>query len=63
MLLLSEVLNEGQLSAVRHILVGGWASQAPPPLVLYGPFGTGKTETLAQATMALLRTHAHDMVS
>ena len=24
------------------------------PLIIYGPFGTGKTETLAQSSMALM---------
>ncbi|RUS75490.1 hypothetical protein EGW08_016758 [Elysia chlorotica] len=49
----SSVLNEDQMIAVRHIVVqrDGYT----PPFIMYGPFGTGKTETLAQATMALLR--------
>lgn len=49
----SNVLNEDQMTAVRHIVVqrDGYT----PPFIMYGPFGTGKTETLAQATMVLLR--------
>ncbi|GFR93377.1 helicase with zinc finger domain 2, partial [Elysia marginata] len=50
----SQFLNEDQLAAVRHIVVP--REGATPPLIIYGPFGTGKTETLAQATMALLAT-------
>ncbi|XP_059174915.1 helicase with zinc finger domain 2-like isoform X2 [Physella acuta] len=53
----SSVLNEDQLTAVRHIVVprDGYT----PPFIMYGPFGTGKTETLAQATMTLLRERAN----
>ncbi|GFN76046.1 helicase with Zinc finger domain 2, partial [Plakobranchus ocellatus] len=48
----STFLNEEQLIAVRHIVVqrNGYI----PPLIMYGPFGTGKTQTLASATKALL---------
>ncbi|GFN78225.1 helicase with Zinc finger domain 2-like isoform x3, partial [Plakobranchus ocellatus] len=49
----SNVLNEDQMTAVRHIVVQ--REGYTPPFVMYGPFGTGKTETLAQATMTLLR--------
>ncbi|XP_025107228.1 helicase with zinc finger domain 2-like isoform X5 [Pomacea canaliculata] len=49
----SRALNQDQMAAVRHIVTNrvGYT----PPFVMYGPFGTGKTETLAQATMVLLR--------
>ena len=49
----SSKLNEQQLSIVEHIMAersGAFLA----PLIIYGPFGTGKTETLAQATMLLL---------
>ncbi|KAK7002884.1 helicase with zinc finger domain 2-like isoform X1 [Biomphalaria glabrata] len=49
----SNVLNEDQMTAVRHIVVE--REGYTPPFIMYGPFGTGKTETLAQATMTLLR--------
>ena len=49
----SSVLNEDQMIAVRHIVVQ--REGYTPPFIMYGPFGTGKTETLAQATMTLLR--------
>ena len=40
------------MKVVRHIVAErvGYT----PPLVVYGPFGTGKTETLAQSTMVLV---------
>ncbi|XP_041364208.1 uncharacterized protein LOC121379626 [Gigantopelta aegis] len=49
----SKVLNEDQMKAVRHIVAEhvGYS----PPFIMYGPFGTGKTETLAQATMMLIK--------
>lgn len=49
----SHVLNDDQMTAVRHIVTqrDGYT----PPFIMYGPFGTGKTETLAQATMTLLK--------
>ncbi|BFZ02836.1 hypothetical protein BsWGS_05875 [Bradybaena similaris] len=49
----SNVLNDDQMTAVRHIVTqrDGYT----PPFIMYGPFGTGKTETLAQATMSLLK--------
>lgn len=49
----SRVLNDVQLAAVRHIVAE--RTGYTPPFVMYGPFGTGKTETLAQAAMVLLR--------
>ncbi|XP_041364401.1 helicase with zinc finger domain 2-like [Gigantopelta aegis] len=49
----SKVLNEDQMKAVRHIVAEhiGYS----PPFIMYGPFGTGKTETLAQAAMVLVK--------
>ena len=46
-------MNEDQMNVVRHIAAErrGYS----PPLIVYGPFGTGKTEALAQATLLLLR--------
>ncbi|XP_012934940.1 helicase with zinc finger domain 2 isoform X2 [Aplysia californica] len=49
----SDVLNEDQMTAVRHIVLAPEGHN--PPFIMYGPFGTGKTETLAQATMAVLK--------
>ncbi|XP_076439727.1 3'-5' exoribonuclease HELZ2-like isoform X2 [Babylonia areolata] len=53
----SRLLNQDQLKAVRHILAE--RTGYTPPFIMYGPFGTGKTETLAQAAMVLLR-ERHD---
>ena len=41
------------MKAVRHIVAEriGYS----PPFIMYGPFGTGKTETLAQAAMVLVK--------
>ncbi|KAL3877847.1 hypothetical protein ACJMK2_035491 [Sinanodonta woodiana] len=49
----SSVLNEDQMKAVRHIVAE--RSGYTPPFIMYGPFGTGKTETIAQAAMVLLK--------
>lgn len=49
----SKQLNQDQLQAVRHIVAE--RTGYTPPFIMYGPFGTGKTETLAQAAMVLLR--------
>jgi hypothetical protein len=45
-------LNEDQQKIVEFVFSGRqrWVA----PLVVYGAFGTGKTETLARATMLLL---------
>ncbi|XP_041367136.1 probable helicase with zinc finger domain [Gigantopelta aegis] len=49
----SKFLNEDQMKVVQHIVAErvGYS----PPFIMYGPFGTGKTETLAQATMMLIK--------
>ncbi|ESO89022.1 hypothetical protein LOTGIDRAFT_154096 [Lottia gigantea] len=44
-------LSEDQLKTVRHIVA---KKNYSPPLIVYGPFGTGKTETLAESTKILL---------
>ncbi|XP_061191305.1 helicase with zinc finger domain 2-like [Saccostrea echinata] len=49
----SSVLNPDQLTAVQHIVTERVGYN--PPFVIYGPFGTGKTETIAQAVMVLIR--------
>lgn len=49
----TRVLNEDQIQAVRHVVAE--RTGYTPPFIMYGPFGTGKTETLAQAAMVLLR--------
>lgn len=49
----SSVLNADQLTAVQHIVTE--RSEYNPPFVIYGPFGTGKTETIAQAVMVLIK--------
>ena len=49
----SRALNQDQLQAVRHIVADRMGYT--PPFIMFGPFGTGKTETLAQAVMVLLR--------
>ena len=49
----SQVLNPDQMEAVKHIVAE--RTGYTPPFVIYGPFGTGKTETLAQAAMVLLK--------
>ena len=41
------------MEAVKHIVAE--RTGYTPPFVIYGPFGTGKTETLAQAAMVLLK--------
>ncbi|ESO89024.1 hypothetical protein LOTGIDRAFT_154099 [Lottia gigantea] len=45
-------LSEDQLKTVRHIVAK--KKNYSPPLIVYGPFGTGKTETLAESTKILL---------
>ena len=47
------MLNADQLTAVQHIVTE--RSDYNPPFVIYGPFGTGKTETIAQAVMVLIK--------
>ena len=49
----SQILNPDQMEAVRHIVAD--RTGYTPPFVIYGPFGTGKTETIAQAAMVLLK--------
>ncbi|XP_048248196.1 helicase with zinc finger domain 2-like isoform X1 [Haliotis rufescens] len=49
----SKILNDDQMAAVKHIVAE--RTSYTPPFIMFGPFGTGKTETLAQAAMVLLK--------
>lgn len=49
----SSVLNSDQMKVIKHVIAQHMGYT--PPLILYGPFGTGKTETMAQAALLLLR--------
>ena len=46
-------MNPDQMAAVRHIVAE--RTGYTPPFVMFGPFGTGKTETIAQAALVLLK--------
>ncbi|NXD13255.1 HELZ2 Helicase, partial [Nothocercus nigrocapillus] len=47
--------NSKQNLAISFITGKAISSRQIPPLLIYGPFGTGKTFTLAMATMEILR--------
>ncbi|NXL67127.1 HELZ2 Helicase, partial [Chordeiles acutipennis] len=47
--------NSKQKLAISFIMGQATSSRQVPPLLIYGPFGTGKTFTLAMATMEILR--------
>ncbi|XP_009986733.1 PREDICTED: helicase with zinc finger domain 2 [Tauraco erythrolophus] len=47
--------NSKQKLAISFITGQATTSRQVPPLLIYGPFGTGKTFTLAMATMEILR--------
>ncbi|NXD86464.1 HELZ2 Helicase, partial [Halcyon senegalensis] len=47
--------NSKQKLAISFITGQTTSSRQVPPLLIYGPFGTGKTFTLAMATMEILR--------
>ncbi|XP_046550029.1 LOW QUALITY PROTEIN: helicase with zinc finger domain 2-like [Haliotis rubra] len=49
----SKILNDDQMAAVKHIVAE--RTGYTPTFIMFGPFGTGKTETLAQAAMVLLK--------
>ena len=49
------VLNKWQEGAARFIRNGCGNEDTTPLLLIYGPFGSGKTFTLAKATMQILR--------
>jgi len=49
----SSILNGDQVQAVQHIVAERLGYT--PPFVIYGAFGTGKTETIGQASMVLLK--------
>ncbi|XP_032243014.2 helicase with zinc finger domain 2 isoform X1 [Nematostella vectensis] len=48
------ILNKPQATALSHIL----DPRPRPPLLIFGPFGTGKTRTIAEAVKELCRLHA-----
>ncbi|XP_058635422.1 helicase with zinc finger domain 2-like [Onychostoma macrolepis] len=47
-------LNEKQQAAMNFVLSVTDNRSSIPPLLIYGPFGTGKTRTLAKMTQALV---------
>ncbi|NXC46137.1 HELZ2 Helicase, partial [Penelope pileata] len=47
--------NSKQKLAISFITGRATSSRQVPPLLIYGPFGTGKTFTLAMATMEIIR--------
>lgn len=47
----SSKLNDDQKVILNY--VSSRRQHFPPPLVVYGPFGTGKTETMAEAAIVL----------
>ncbi|KAL0191824.1 hypothetical protein M9458_014522, partial [Cirrhinus mrigala] len=48
-------LNEKQQAAMNFVLSVTGNRSSIPPLLIYGPFGTGKTQTLAKMTQALVK--------
>ncbi len=48
-------LNEKQQAAMNFVLGVTDNRSSIPPLLIYGPFGTGKTRTLAKMTQALVQ--------
>ncbi len=48
-------LNEKQQAAMNFVLGVADNRCNIPPLLIYGPFGTGKTQTLAKMTQALVQ--------
>ncbi|XP_043088069.1 helicase with zinc finger domain 2 [Puntigrus tetrazona] len=48
-------LNEKQQAAMNFVLSVTDNGSSIPPLLIYGPFGTGKTRTLAKMTQALVQ--------
>ncbi|RXN03714.1 helicase with zinc finger domain 2 isoform X1 [Labeo rohita] len=48
-------LNEKQQAAMNFVLGVTGNRSSIPPLLIYGPFGTGKTRTLAKMTQALVQ--------
>uniref|UniRef100_A0A671RZU2 C2H2-type domain-containing protein n=1 Tax=Sinocyclocheilus anshuiensis TaxID=1608454 RepID=A0A671RZU2_9TELE len=48
-------LNEKQQAAINFVLGVTGNKSSIPPLLIYGPFGTGKTRTLAKMTQALVQ--------
>ncbi|NWV61444.1 HELZ2 Helicase, partial [Malurus elegans] len=47
--------NSKQKQAISYITGQQTTSRQVPPLLIYGPFGTGKTFTLAMATLEILK--------
>ncbi len=48
-------LNEKQQAAMNFVMSVTDNRSSIPPLLIYGPFGTGKTRTLAKMTQALVQ--------
>ncbi|XP_071943710.1 3'-5' exoribonuclease HELZ2-like [Antedon mediterranea] len=53
----TENLNKKQHQAVEYMHKAGTTTVNGPPLVIYGPFGTGKTRTMAESVKKILLKH------
>ncbi|XP_071943708.1 3'-5' exoribonuclease HELZ2-like [Antedon mediterranea] len=53
----TDVLNEKQEQAIEYMRMAGTTAISKPPLVIYGPFGTGKTRTMAESVKKILLKH------
>ena len=50
----NEELNKEQLALVEYVTQPSTSDVQVPPLVVFGPFGTGKTQAMAVAAATIL---------